>query len=817
MNTLYRVLADARFSLRLLRRSPVFGLTLIGVLVAGIGATTAMFSLVMALLVRPLPFAHPEELTVLWESQPMIGATPVDLLDFNDWKARNTTFASMAVVEDNGFSIAGDGDVATSLAGATVSGEFFEMLGAHALRGRMLGPDDDRLGAPQVCVISARLWHDRFGSDPAMVGRTVTLDSRPWTVVGIAEESFAFAMPREGKVEVWAPLAAARKDYAKLLEPPFRGSHFLTAMGRRKPGVSLESAQTEMTSIAKSLATTYPETNTGIGVTLVDLRDDVVGPAKASVWLLFGAVAIVFFVMCANVANLLLARAATRRGEMAARAALGATPGRLAAQLVTETATIFLVAALGGAGVAHWLVGFFGRAVVTANGIAATNVAVDSWALAFAIVVALVCGIVFGLIPAVEAMRVSPQAVLKEASTRSVARGGQKALRGGLVVVQVALAFALLASSGSALRAFQRVANAPLGYAPEDVATFSLWLPVTKYDDARAIALWKALQQRLTAEPGVTSVSGSSSIPLGHSNSNSSFEIEGRPPWPAGSRPTIERQEILPGYFRTMGTTLLRGRDVTDADVGEGRPVIVINRRAAEKFFPSGEAIGHRLDVEGGDDNKHNWREIVGVVDDMSHTDFKSPVVPESYSPAIQNAPLHLFFVVRGGRTEALLHDVSRIVASLDPELAVSSRLAMTARVEESVASQRFAAVLLGAFAVAGLLLATLGIFGLVTYTTNQRTRELGIRLALGSPPSGILAVVMKESMRLLALGLGIGVVAALLLGQSLAERVRSAVAFEPLVLGIILVVLGFFGTLASLLPALRAIRIPPAVALRYE
>lgn len=811
-----RVLADARFSLRLLRRTPVFGLTLVTILVAGIGATTAMFSIVMALLVRPLPFPHPEELTMVWTHQPRLTETPFSLPDFEDLKGRSTSFSGLTAIESRGLTISGDGQLASVLSTSMVSGDFFSVIGLPPLRGRLLGPEDDRVGAPRTCVISAKLWRDRLGGGD-VIGRTITLDGEAWTVVGIAAEGFTFASPRDGSAEIWLPIATAESQYERMREPTGRGWHFAVAFGRRKPGVSLAAAQAEATGIARSLETSFPQSNTGVGFDLVDLQDAVVGPARSNVWILFGAVAVVFLVMCANVGNLLLARAASRRAEMAARAALGATPGRLVAQLVTETATIFVVAALGGTLLARWLVGVFGRGIVTASGVAATDAPVAWTALVFALVTALVCGLVFGLVPAFEAMRVSPQSVLKEAGGRS-ATGGLRRVRGGLVVVQVALAFTLLAASGSAARAFVKITSAPLGIDPTDVATFSLQLPVTRYRDDRTPAFWQSLVERLRAEPGVLDAAAASSIPLGHSNSNSSFRIEGKPEPTPNDRPHFGRQEVTPGYFATMGIPLLRGRLLSETDVKESRNVIVISRRAAEQYFPGEDALGQRIDFgDSDDDSVHNWREIVGVVGDVRHLDFRTPIIPESYAPVAQFPAQRVFLVVKTKRAEAMLQDAKRIIASLDPELGISSRRTMEVRVDETLASQRFSTALLAAFAIAGLVLATLGIFGLVSYTTNQRTRELGIRLALGSPPRGVLAVVMREGMLLLGVGLGVGLVAALLVGRELAERVREAVAFDPLVVGSIVAVLGVAGTVASLLPALRAIRIPPAVALRYE
>ncbi len=417
------LLTDVRFALRLLRRSPAFAATLLGVLIAGIGATTAMFSIVVSLLLRPLPYPHPEELTMIWATQPLLNSAAVSIADFQDWRAEGTTFSAMAAVDYESFSLSsetsgGQRAMPESLDGAQVSGDFFRTLGIAPLVGRLLGPEDDRVGAPRVAVIGAALWHRRFGSDAGLVGRTITLSGEPFTVVGIAPEGFRFVDAYSSQAEVWTPLAVTHHGYADELTNG-RGNHFLSVIGRRRPGVSVEQAQAQLAGVAKSLAEKYPETNTNFGVRLVDLHDELVGDSREGVWVLFVAIGLVFLVVCANVANLLLARAAARRSEMAARAALGATRGRLVVQLVTETVVVFVLAALGGAVLAYWLVDRFASGIVRGAGAFTIDIRVDGSALAFAIVTSLVCGIVFGLVPAIEASRVAPQTVLKESGARA--------------------------------------------------------------------------------------------------------------------------------------------------------------------------------------------------------------------------------------------------------------------------------------------------------------------------------------------------------------------------------------------------------------
>ncbi len=386
------------------------------------------------------------------------------------------------------------------------------------------------------------------------------------------------------------------------------------------------------------------------------------------------------------------------------------------------------------------------------------------------------------------------------------------------MIAQVALAFALLVGSGLALRAFVKVASTPPGFDPENLATAWIVVPAVKYSsDEKTVAFYQEVLRGIAAEPGVVSATANSGMPMGGSTSSGSFAIEDRPRWPAGSRPKLVRDVVTPGYFRTMGIPLVRGRDFTDGDTAGGRRVMVISHAAAERFFPGEDPIGRRIDLGDGEDDKPIWREIVGIAGDVRRSGPAHAVAEEAYVPLAQAPSRRMMIAARTPRAEALLKELPRIVGSVDAEQAVSSARLMRSRVDATIGPQRFVAVLLGGFAAAALVLATLGIFGLVSYTTSQRTRELGIRVALGAPPGAVVAVVMRDGLRLLAAGVGFGLVGALLVGRALAGRVSGAAAFDPVVVGAIVVVLALAGTLASFLPALRAVRIPPAVALRYE
>lgn len=809
------LLFDARFALRLLRRAPGFYATLIAVLVGGIGATTAMFSLVESLLLEPLPYPDAGQLTAIWRKDARMDKGPESIPDFVDYKTQATTFERMSATSYTTMSLASPGKRPVALHGAQVSGDFFPMFGVTPAQGRMLGPDDDRVGAPRAVVLSAPVWRSHFGADPTLVGRAVNLDGEPFTVVGVAQDGFVFAGPMSDGADFWISIAATTPEWAEA----HRGNHYLHLLGRRRPGVTLAEAEAQMVGIAKSLEVAYPDTNSKKSVYLVDLHDELVATSRSGLWVLFAAITLVYVIVCANVANLLLTRAQARRAEMAARAALGATPSRLAAQVVTETSVVFLIGAAGGAALAHWLVGVFANNLVDGGGVRTIALGVDGWALAFSVVVSLVSGLVFGLVPALAVARVAPQTVLHASASRAGIGKRQRWTRNALVVAQVALASALLAGSGLALRAFAKVAATSPGFDPDNLATARLALPDVKYDDdAKSVRFFEDLVAKIAAQPGVTGVTANSTMPMCGSNSSGSFEIEGRPPWPPGEGPNLERNAVTPGYFATMGIPILRGRDFTPEDRDGARLVMVISQSTAERFFPGEDPIGRRIDWgDRGDGKEHRWREIVGVSGDVRRRGLDRPIAIESYVPVAQHAHRWMAIAIRSSRAPALLRELPKIVESIDPEQAVSGTRLMSDRVADTIGSQRYVVQLLGAFAVAALLLATLGLFGLVSYSTAQRTRELGIRMALGSTPGGAVRLVLEGGLRLLGAGLAIGLALALVVGRVLASRVAGVAAFDPAIFAAIPVVLGVSGLVASLVPAWRVVRIPPALALRYE
>lgn len=810
------LLSDARFTLRLLRRSPAFFATLLLVLAAGIGANTAMISIVESLLLRPLPYPDPGQLTVVWRTDPQLAEAPASVPDFLDWRASATDFEHMAALEYTAVSLASDGAATEAVYGARVSADFFPALGVRALYGRLLGPDDDRVGGPPVAVIGAALFERRFGGDPAIVGKTISLDSVPFTVVGVAPRTFTFRGPRGDGGEIWTPLAATSAVYAHNQE--LRGSHFLDVIGRRKPGVSLAQAQAQLSAVARRLEERYPNDNARKGVLLVELHDALVQSSRSSVWLLFAAVGLVFVILCANVANLLLARAQSRRAEIALRAALGATPARLVGQVVTETAVVFGLGAAGGLVIARWLIDLFADGLVEGGGARTIAIQLNPVALGASICVSLACGMIFGLVPALAVSRVAPHAVMKEDAARAGVGQRQHVARNVLVVAQVALAFALLVGSGLVARAFARTAAIDPGFDAEGIATARLILSDVKYaDGARATRFYDDVLQRVAAEPGVLSVAANSTLPMGGSNSSGSFRVEGRAPWPPGEGPNLERNVVTPGYFTTMGIPILRGRDFDASDHADARRVVVVSQAVVDRFFPGEDPIGRRIAFGDVSLEEPRWREIIGVVGDVRRRGLDEAIAIESFVPLAQEPNRWMFVVARTRDPQGLLRRLQALVQPLDPEQAISNPRTMEERVARSISSQRYLAVLLVAFAFAALFLATLGLFGVMSYVTGQRTRELGIRIALGAPPRAVIGLVVKSGARLVGLGLAIGLALALVGGRLLANRVPELASFDPVIYGAIPLILGITGMMSCLVPAVRAVRIPPAIALRYE
>jgi putative ABC transport system permease protein len=807
--------ADLRLAGRAMRRSPGFFSILIALIAGGIAATTAMFSIVQSLFMRPLPYPEPGQLTAMRTTLAQGHSFPVTVPDFLEWKAQATTFEKMGASRWDSFGLASGGPAPERLQGANVSGEFFSALQIRPLLGRLLVPEDDKVGGPRVVVLSASLWRRRFGSDPAIIGQTITLNGLPHVVVGVAPEGFRFALLGGHPADLWTPLAVSYTDYALQTADAF-DYYILSVIGRRKSGVTIEQAQQEMSLIASRLEQAHPEWNSKKGIWLVDLREHLVDESRGAVWVVFACVALVFLIVCANVANLLLMRAQSRRSEMAARLALGASEARALALVLTETLLVFAIASIAGFFLARYLVGFLSAGVVVAGGARSIHIQVDNAAFLFCNAVCLACGLVCGLVPGVALSRIDPQTVLKQ-SAAQVGGGHSNRTLGALVVVQVALACSLLIGSGLALRAFGDLVAIPPGFDGNDLAMGRMELPKARYPrHEQVVEFFREVLARVGAQSGVTAVTANSSPPITGSPMNA-IQIEGRPPFPVEAHIAMGFHTVVPGYFKTMGIPIIRGRDFTAMDRADNRPVMIIGQAEAERDFPDQDPIGHRIDWAFNDGPwDHLWREIVGVVGDVRRNGIDAPIRPEGYIPLSQNPYCHEMTVMaRSTRAEALVRDLPAMVQAIDPEQDVSDPALMSDVMSDSIKAQRYVTTLLAAFAASALLLATLGVFGLVSYATNQRMRELAIRMALGSTSGGIIRLVIRSAVPLFAIGLGIGLLGAIVLGRVLASRISGLHSFDILIFAAVPPILGVSATLASLLPAVRAARLSPSRALR--
>ncbi|MGE0325137.1 MAG: ABC transporter permease [Polyangiaceae bacterium] len=807
------LLFDIRFSLRQLRHSPGFFATLLAVLIAGIGATTAMFSIAESLFMKQLPYEDSQQLDMIWLTQPNFPHTPFSYNDFADLREQSESYSKVAAVDYAGYSFSAPGAEPEFVPGANVSADFFELWKQSPLHGRYFTEADDRKGAPRIAVIGSDLWKRRFNSDPAVVGRSITLNGSEYTVVGVAHNGFRFSGVYSNNCQIWVPLHVALED----LEDWGRGNHFLHVMGRRGAGVSKAAAQAEASSIMSRLEAKYPDSNTKVGTDIITLHEALVGSARSSVWLLFGAVGLVFLIVCANVASLLLTRAQGRRAEIALRAALGAPRTRIVRQLVTETIVVFLLGAAGGSVLSFWLVELFREGLLDGSA-TMVNVSVDWLALSVTSAVCVLCGLSFGLIPALSVSSTEPQSVLKSSAARSGVSSRQKFVRSALVVAQVTLACALLIGSALAFRGFSRIAETPLGIDSSNMVVGRLTLTGKAYESRESQAAFvQSFREKLRAIPGVSEVVINSCMPMMGSNNNGSFLIEGTPDWAPGERPVLERNMVSPGYFAAIGTPMLRGRDFNDSDNGSGRKVMIISQAAANKYFPGQDPIGKRIDWGANQEKGDVWREIIGVSADVRRNGPYDAPKPEAFVPFSQRPEEYVSFGVRTQDIASTAKAIPAAVQAVDPGLAASSIQSYDERVAGRTSTQRYAVRMLSAFAIAALILAGMGIFGLVSYSTEQRTRELGLRMALGSPPGAVMRLVVGGGLRLLAIGTALGLLGAVWLGRNLEDSMPGVERFDLAAFAGIPLVLTLIGALACLLPAWKAMRMPPARALRYE
>jgi putative ABC transport system permease protein len=812
------LLQDIRYAARKLVRAPGFTIIAVSTLALAVGATTAIFSIVNGVLLKPLPFEKPEQLAFIASTNRESKSNPMSVLDFVDYRDQSKSFVGMAAYDRTSMNVTANGVDPVRLDVAAVGARFFDLLGARPQVGRTFAAGEDVTGANRVAVLSDHLWRNSYGADPRLVGRTIRLDGDPYIVVGIAPRSLGFP----ARADIYVPLVFQPWQ----LDPGNRGAHHLYAIGRVKDGVSIATASTELSTIANRLAVQYPESNTGFGGLAIPLREQIVGKADKPLYAMFGAVVLVLLIACANVANLLLVRASGRESEMAVRTALGAARRRIVRQLVTESILLSAAGAVIGVAIASWVV-----AAVVAFGPSGLprlqEVAIDRNVLAFTAGVAFLTGLVFGLVPAFHAVRPDIAQMLRE-SVRGSSRGGSHRTRRVLVVAEMTLAVVLLVGAGLLIHSFVRLINVDPGFNPERVVAFNLSLPSTKYQyerDVRGFA--SSLTERIRQMPGTRDVGITFGRPLGNTGlMRTSFEVEGWPRSTPDKRHVSQVHVSSPGYFRAMGIPLLRGRLYTAAeDRLDAAPVVVVAEGFVKKYFPNENPLGRHLTfgithdtAEAGRGQATVQGTIVGVVGDVKQQDLATPVYPAAYVP-FNTFPIGFFSVVvrTDADPRAVQSGIRAAVKEIDADLPIFAVTTMTDAVFDSVAQPRFYMVLLGTFAAIALLLAALGIYGVISYAVSQRTRELGIRVALGATRDRIVRLVIREGVWLAGTGAVLGIVASLAVTRSIASLMFGVGKLDVVTLMLAPSILMGAALLGCYLPARRAAKVDPVIAMRND
>ncbi len=820
------LLQDLRYAGRMLLKHPGFTGVAALALALGIGANSAIFSVINAVLLRPLPYQDPDRIITIWETNPHLqlgfDKFPCSAANFIDWREQNHVFGHIAALSSDPFNLEGRGEP-EKLGGARVSADLFAVLGVEASLGRAFLPEEDQPGHNHVVVLSHSLWQRRFGSDPGVIGQAVRFNGESYTVVGVMPPGFHYPhgtdMPAyfqfPAQTEVWSPIALRAEQIKN------RGGINKAVIARLKPGVTLKQAQAEMDTIAQRIGQQYPDTEAGFGVTLIPLHEQVTGSLRPSLLTLLGAVGFVLAVACANVANLLLARAAARQKEIAIRTALGAGRWRIVRQLLTES--VLLSSLGGGLGL---LLGMWGIDLL----IAATpeniprfkEVSLDARVLGFTLVVSLLTGIIFGLAPALQASKPDLNESLKEGGRGSTSV--RHRVRSLLVISEVALALVLLIGAGLMIKSFLRLQQVDPGLDPHHVLTMRLSIPYAKYSkDEQRIAFYRQLLERTESLPGVQAVGAVSEIPLSGAEDLEGFTIEGRPPVKSlQEMPIANYHTVTPDYFRAMGITLLKGRQLTEGDKEDAPGVVIINETFAHRFFPGEDAIGKRVTFDNPEKEKASWNSIVGVVRDVKHSALDAEPRPEIFRPFFQSPGTSfsgdLALVARTVSDPlSLAAAIRNEVWAVDKEMPVYDIETMDQIIAESVSRRRFNMLLLGVFAAVAMILATVGIYGVMSYTVSQRTHEIGIRMALGAERGDVLRLVVGQGMMQALAGVAIGLAGAFAVTRVMASLLYGVSATDPVTFIGISLLLAMIALIACYIPARRAMKVDPMVALRYE
>jgi putative ABC transport system permease protein len=818
------MIREIRFAFRRLARSPAFVVIAVVTLALAIGASTAVLSLVNALLIRPLPYRAPQQLVLLlqhFKSQ-NLERIPVSPPEFVDYESRAQDFEKMGAFGNVDFNLV-SGDKPERIAGAQVTANVFPLLGVTPIKGRFFEPTECQVGRNDVIVISERLWQRKFNRDPQILGTKLLLDGKGFTVVGIMPAGFDFPLQLfnlgaggqfGGRADIWQPLAFTDKELS------IRYNRSYSIVGRLKPGISLAQAKAEIETINGQMRIEHKDNYPGgdsFGGDVFRLQELAVARMRPTLLILLAAVALVLLIACANLTTMLLARAAAHEREMAIRVALGAGPLRVLGQVLTESVMLALLGGVAGILLAIWGVDLL-KSIGAQTVPRLREVNLDLRVLITTFAVSVGTGIVFGLVPGLASAKPELTESLKEGGRNSTVGKSRNRLRNALVIAEVALALVLLTSAGLLMKSFVRLQNVNPGFDSHHVLTAEVSLPKLQYPDNKSIVHFgDEAQRRIATLPGIQAVGLTTVLPLAGTNGDSSFAIEGRPDDRSTPNPDEEKREVSPGYFRAIGTPLIRGRFFTEADNADAPLVIIVNQTFARKFWPNEDAVGKRI-VMGGMSPDPKWITIVGIVGDIRHAALDVEPKPEMYVPFAQDPYKSMIFAVRGTQDPRNLASAIRSqIQSIDPGLPLANIRTFDAVIAESVAPRRLSVVLLGVFAAVAVLLATVGIYGVMSFLVVQRTHEIGVRMALGAQRADVMRLVIGRALKLIAIGTAIGLLMALFSTRALQALLYRVSAVDLPTFFFVTFVLGLVALAASYLPAQRATRADPMIALSHN
>ncbi|MEK6321096.1 MAG: ABC transporter permease [Acidobacteriota bacterium] len=803
------ILKDVRYGFRMLLRSPGFTAVALLAIILGIAANTTTFSAMDATLFHPFSFPNQARLAMLWETNPELGFARGSVApgNFNDWREQNQSFDQVVAISQRYFDLT-ESDQPERFLGYHVSSSFFDALGVRALYGRTFAPDENEPGNHQVVVLKHNLWQRRFAADPSIVNQTIRLNGNSFTVIGVMPEEFNY--PFNGG-EMWAPLVLDAKELTN------RGSHYLQVMGLLKPGVSTQQARSDLNAIAARGAQQFPETNAGRSVNVLTVTEDATRGSRMYAPVMLAAVGFVLLIACANVANLLLVRGASRQKEIAIRLAMGASRWRLIRQLLTESLLLsltggafgLLLSVWGIRALAHSIPDDFSKFIPGWH-----NLVINRTAFIFTLIVSVITGLLFGMVPAFQSTKTNFNEALKEGGKGTSGKASHNRARNVLVVAEVALSLVLLIGAGLMIRSFVEILRSDFGVNPANVLTMQVSLPNEKYAKAESrISFFDQLLRRIEALPGVTLAGGAGNLPMGGFTNSHGIERIGQTVYQQGKQPNIDYTPVTPGYLAAIGTRLIKGRDFTEQDRGQAPRLALVNEAFVKEFLPDQDPLGQTFKEAGGLPTT-----IIGVTGNVINGDFDDKREPQIYTPYTQDAWRGMYLVIRtGSGPSQLTAAVREEVSALDKTLPVFNVKPMEQVVGERMSPKRLATFMMGVFALLALALAGVGIYAVMSYAVSQRTHEIGIRMALGAQAQDIFKLVIAQGLTLTLVGIVIGLAGAFAMTRALAQLLYGVTATDPLTFVGISLLLGGVAMLACYVPTRKATRVDPMVALRYE